>query len=123
MPKRKKDAQREDRIANEIVVDAYDSGEQAMGWYCYLQDNLTFPFTATCTAECSTSPLNDNDEVQVLAMADSDDCEHDMFVTIRWNRRKLAVPLAQLTPRSSAHARTKQAAADWHYWVEMGYEF
>ncbi|MBI3687632.1 MAG: hypothetical protein HY241_09940 [Actinobacteria bacterium] len=24
----------------EIVVDAYDSGERAMGWYYYLQDTI-----------------------------------------------------------------------------------
>ena len=30
----------------EIVVDAYDSEEQAMGWYSYLEDNLQFPFQA-----------------------------------------------------------------------------
>ncbi len=30
---------REDRIAFEIVVDAYDETERAMGWYYYLQDD------------------------------------------------------------------------------------
>lgn len=30
------DPEREQRIAMEIVVDAYDSQERAMGWYYYL---------------------------------------------------------------------------------------
>ena len=39
----------EDRIEMEIVVDAYDQSERAMGWYYYLQDNLTMPFKAECS--------------------------------------------------------------------------
>jgi hypothetical protein len=35
---------REQRIANEIIVDAYGPEEQAMGWYYYLQERLVFPF-------------------------------------------------------------------------------
>jgi hypothetical protein len=38
------DESREYRIEMEIVVDAYGEEERAMGWYCYLQDKLTFPF-------------------------------------------------------------------------------
>ena len=121
--KRKSDDAREHRIVMEIVVDAYDSHERAMGWYCYLEDRLRFPFTAACTAKRSTSPLHLNDEAEVLAMADADECSDEMFVTIRWNRRGLAVPLSQLTPSRSTDAQTKQAAEDWRYWVEMGYEF
>ena len=45
--KPKRDPDRERRITMEIVVDAYDTHERAMGWYYYLQDQLQFPFTAT----------------------------------------------------------------------------
>ncbi len=31
---------RERRIAMEIVVDAYDEQERALGWYYYLEDKL-----------------------------------------------------------------------------------
>ncbi len=37
---------REDRIRMQIVVDAYGPDERAMGWYCYLENTLTFPFVA-----------------------------------------------------------------------------
>lgn len=40
------DKEREDRIIMEIVVDAYDETERAMGWYYYLEDKLRFPFSA-----------------------------------------------------------------------------
>jgi hypothetical protein len=121
--KRTSDDERENRITMEIVVDAYGAEERAMGWYCYLENQIRFPFTATCTAERSISPLHMKDEVEVLDMADSDECSAEMFVTIRWNRRGLAVPLSQLTPSSSTDDQTKQAAADWRYWVKMGYQF
>ena len=44
MPKVKKDNVRENRIIDEIIVDAYDAEEQAMGWYYYLEETITFPF-------------------------------------------------------------------------------
>ena len=44
MAKSKKDPVREARIENEIVVDAYGPQEQAIGWYCYLESNLSTHF-------------------------------------------------------------------------------
>jgi len=40
MAKTKKNPTREDRIENEIVVDAYGAEERAMGWYYYLEDKI-----------------------------------------------------------------------------------
>jgi hypothetical protein len=42
MEKLERDEEREERIQMEVVVDAYDSEEQAMGWYYYLQDKIIF---------------------------------------------------------------------------------
>ena len=122
MVKPRCDRERERRIATEIVVDAYDTHERAMGWYYYLQEQLKVPFTATCTAKRAISPLRAKDEVQVVGMPSEDECEHEMFVTIRWEKDRLAVPLAQLRPISATHKRTKQGVEDWRYWVKMGYE-
>lgn len=121
--KPKKDPARERRIEMEIVADAYDAEEQAMAWYCYLQDSLRPPFTATCIAERAISPLRKGDDVEVAEMAPEEECRHEMFVSLRWERRLLAVPLSQLKPLDDTDAETKQAVADWHYWVEQGYEF
>ncbi len=38
MPKPKLNRARENRITDEIVVDAYNEEERAMGWYCYLEE-------------------------------------------------------------------------------------
>lgn len=123
MVKPKRDPERERRIMMEIVVDAKDTRERAMGWYYYLQDQLQFPFTATCTAKRAISPLRVKDEVEVIGMPGEDECEHEMFVTVRWEKDGLAVPLAQLKPIDVTDKQTRQAVEDWHYWVKMGYEF
>lgn len=120
----KRDAARKRRIREEIVVDAHDSDECAMGWYTYLQDTLQFPFTAHCCKERASSPLRPDDEIDVMDLADADDCQHEMLVTIRWDRKSgLAVPLSQLKPASDTDEATRTAVADWHYWVKQGYEF
>ncbi len=36
----------EHRINYEIIVDAYDDHEVAMGWYIHMNDNLEFPMQA-----------------------------------------------------------------------------
>lgn len=119
---RPEEEDREERIAMEIVVDAYGPEEQAMGWYYYLEETLTFPFIARCRARRAISPLQEGDEVDVIAMAPEAECEHEMFVLIRWEKEGLGVPLSQLV---IAHGdeQTRQAVEDWHYWVERGYQF
>jgi Calcium binding len=67
-----------------------------MGWYYSLEDRLHFPFVARCIAKRSISPLRVGDEVEVVGMAPEEECQHEMFVLIRWERRGLGVPLAQL---------------------------
>ncbi len=120
----KRSEEREQRLEMEIVVDAYGESERAMGWYCYLEEKLRFPFTATCIAKRAISPLRVGDEVEVIGMPGEDECSHDMFVSIRWDRKEgLAVPLSQLKPAGDTDERTREAIADWHYWVGMGYEF
>jgi Calcium binding len=124
LPKKpKRDEAREDRISMEIVVDAHDKEEQAMGWYYYLEDKLTFPFLTRCINERATSPLRVGDEVEVVGMAPEDECGQEMLVETPWERkRSLAVPLSQLKV-VHGDEKTPQAVEDWHYSVEMGYEF
>jgi hypothetical protein len=107
----------------EIVVDAYGAEERAMSWYYYLEDKLRFPFTATCIVKRAISPLRVKDKVSVIRMAAESVCAHDMFVTIRWEKQRLAVPLSQLKPVPASDSQTTRAVADWHYWLRMGYEF
>ena len=122
MPDVQKDLEREHRITMEIIVDAYGPEEQAMGWYYYLQDNISFPFRAICSVEMKKSPLRPGDKVKIQEMAPEDDCGHEMFVETNCRGRRLTVPLAQVQPHESTDGKTKEAVADWHYWIARGYE-
>lgn len=122
MGKLERDAVIEERISMEILVDAYGAEEQAMGWYYYLQDNMQFPFTAVCISKRRSSPVQEGATVEVVGMAPEDECSREMFVDIAWEDDVLAIPLIQLES-PDADDETQQAIADWHYWVNQGYEF
>ena len=113
---------REHRTEQEIAVHAYTSDERAIGWHCYLDDKLRFPFKARCIAVREMSPLKMGEEIEVLGMAPGDDCMKEMFVIVGFAGRKLGVPLAQIEP-IGADAATREAVEDWRYWLEMGYAF
>lgn len=120
MLQRGKDETREYRISMEIIVDAYDSEEQAMGWYYYLEENIKFPFPARCVRRMAKSPLEEGEEVMAEQMALEDECLHEMMVEIQWKERRFNVPLAQLRPLNK-DKKTWEAVADWHYWIDQGH--
>ncbi len=122
MPKPRKNRIREERIHNEIIVDAYGPGEQALGWYYYLENQIQFPFKARCIASKPVSPLRKGETAEVLRLAPEDSCTHDMLVLIRWHSRNVAVPLSHLSA-SAAGESTSEAIADWQYWLARGYCF
>ncbi|MGC2635791.1 MAG: calcium-binding protein [Acidobacteriaceae bacterium] len=122
MPTLKRDSVRENRIHDEIIVDANGPEEQAMNWYYYLEDKIHFPFRAKCTASRVTSPLRKGESVEVRRMAPEDACSGEMLVLIRWQDRNVAIPLSQLTAINPDQS-TRHAIDDWHYWVRQGYCF
>ena len=122
MAKRKRDPIREDRVENEVIVDAYGPEEQAMGWYYYLEDKIRFPLQAECIAAKAVSPLLKGETVEVRGMAPEEACASDMLVLIKWQGRTMAVPLSQLQA-IKANKTTNEAIADWHYWLAQGYLF
>jgi hypothetical protein len=104
------------------AFDAYGTSKQAMSWYYYLEDNLKFPFPATCVKKRAISPLKLKENVEVVGMPPEVECEREMFVTIVWESRQFSVPLDQLQCMR-CDKKTKQAIEDWHYWVTQGYQF
>ena len=118
----KENKEREERIEMEIVVDAYNEEERAMGWYYYLENRMRFPFTARSVAERGISPLKKGEVLEVVGMAPEEHCEKEMFVEIRWRDRTLGVPLSQLKG-IEVDDGTQQAMDDWCYWIDRGYEF
>lgn len=122
VPKLRRNRVREERIHNEIILDAYGPEEQALGWYYYLENQIQFPFTARCIASEVVSPLRKGETAEVLRLAPQDSCAHDMLMVIRWHSRNVAVPLTQLAAMD-ADESTTEAIADWHYWLAQGYCF
>ena len=107
MPNRKRPASipaRGHRIDHEIVVDAYTPEERAIGWHRFLDDNLRFPFKASCVAAREILPLKKVEEVEVLGMAPADDCMKEMFVIVGF-----AVPRARRATRSTRCADAGQS--------------
>jgi Calcium binding len=64
-------------------------------------------------AQRAISPLRPGDEVE--------ECDHEMFVMVRWNAYELAVPLSELQG-VDVDEKTQQAIEDWQYWMDQGYE-
>ena len=123
MPKSKIDRVREERITNEIVVDCYNESERFNGWFCYLEDKLEFPFRARCIVTNPLSPLKRGDEVEVIGLLDDGrPAPSEIFAQIRWQGRKMGVPLAQLEG-VDVGPEAAEALADWHYWCAQGYGF
>lgn len=113
---------REHRITEEVIVDAYDSVERAMGWYYYLEGKLRMPFAASCMATRQSSPLELGERVEVIGLASEDECMSEILVVVTRSKARLAVPLGQL----KCHSRddqTCQAVEDWQYWLARGYTY
>jgi len=91
-----------------------------MSWYYYLEGKITFPFRARCVTANAVSPLRKGETVEALHLAVEDACEHDLLVQIRWQGRKMAVPVLQLEATNPDES-TQEAIGDWHYWVAQGY--
>jgi calcium binding protein len=68
------------------------------------------------------SPLRKRETVEICGLAPERACSSDMLVQIRWQGRKMAVPLSQLAAIDPDES-TAEAISDWHYWVTRGYLF
>ena len=125
MTNREKDPIRENRIDDEIVVDAYDEEERAMGWDCHLQDQISFPFLATWSKKNKKTGAIAEKNVEVLDMASSEDCESNMYVEVAYvgeDDDTFAAKLSDITA-INPDPDTEEAIADWKYWVDMNYGF
>ncbi len=118
MANARRNKEREERINMEIIVDAYTPEEQDLAWYSYLSSALQFPFAARCTTFRLISPLEPGKKVEVLEMAPEEECNSEIFVVIRWQKRELGVPLMQLKCTDDDE-ETQQAIEDWRYWFNQ----
>ncbi len=119
MPTAPLDEDREQRISYEVIVDCYNDYEVTMGWYYYLQDRLDFPFKA----EWFTAGKSRSEIVQVVGMADEEECKTDMLVEIKYRDGDLedvfSAPLNEIEPLGD-HTKREEAIGDWRYWLDHG---
>ena len=113
------ETERDERIDNEVIVDAYGPEEQALGWFYYLERSMHFPVQARCSEERTISPLQVGETVRVVGLPDEYDCMCEMIVRVEWMDREFGVSLTQLAI-VDADSETEQAVADWHYWFGDG---
>lgn len=117
-----RDEAREQRIAG-LLGGAQDEYERISAWYGYLEEHVRFPFRATWMQRGTGSALRPLPEVEVIDLACVDDWEEGALVALGGAQDGLDVPLAQVTPKGCSDEPTRQAVADWHYWVQRGYHF
>lgn len=119
MTRNDRDEERDERINNEVIVDAYTADEQALGWCYYFEEKMHFPFQARCVAERTMSPLKKGEEVRVVGMTDEVVSLSELFVRVEWRDREFGVPLTQLE-LLDVDRDTREAVEDWYYWKGDG---
>ena len=122
MSKIKQNNIREERISMEVIVDAYNEEEVAMGWYYYLEDKINFPFKAQWINRNKPEGRN----VTVREMSPEYDFQSDIFVEVVYREGDFedvfSAKLSEIKPLK-IDSETEEAIEDWHYWVERGYHF
>ena len=87
----------------------------------YLEGRVTFPVPGeVCVTTKAVSPLRKGETTDVLRVATEDACDQNIILQIRWQGRKMAIPLSQLTDIDPDES-TDEAIRDSHYWVAQGY--
>jgi hypothetical protein len=113
------DEEQEERIHNEIIVDAYDDEEVQMGWYYYLQENLHFPFQAIYPIKQRSGGYKQQ-QVEVVELIPEEEFDQKILVGIAYEEDVFYVPLLDLQI-TEADEETRQAYGDWQYGKEHGY--
>ncbi|MFN8672101.1 MAG: calcium-binding protein [Candidatus Sericytochromatia bacterium] len=113
--KKVEEKNREEKIESEILADCYNSHDQLLAWYDYLQEYLAFPFEAT---------LKDGTKVNVIDMTPLYQCEEEkaMLVEIDRNGEITSESLFEVD-KAISDERTKEALKDWAFWVDAGNRF
>jgi Calcium binding len=112
--RRRSEPKREQRIADEILLDATTPQEQISAWYRYLKSRLSFPFVATYQ-DSGLGPLAGGAQIQVIGLARPELCVDSIYVRVMDGQQSIVLPLARLSARE-AQAEDADPLADWNYW-------
>lgn len=119
-----KDAEREERIRDEITVDAHGDSEVATSWYYYLEEKLDFPFEAMVYTHKKRNPPNSishsASKIRVLGLAPLQRCSVQqiwamaILLTGGWET-PIHILLTDLNSVEADETR-EEALSDWMYW-------
>ncbi|MEM6963361.1 MAG: calcium-binding protein [Bacteroidota bacterium] len=104
----------QERIENEIIVDAYGEEEVRVGWFTHMQDWLQFPFTAYTEIKKRDGNF-ELKEVEVLRMASDENFGKDIMMEVAFNEYIHLTPLMKLSD-IEAEEEPLEAIEDWQYW-------
>ncbi len=114
------DREREKRLDYEVFVDAYTKEEQALCWYYYLENKITFPFQARWGNEIVEVTDMDEDSEEAgsdLRQLDSARCKLNVLYREGDMEDIFPVLVTELEP-VNADEKTQEAIADLRYWKE-----
>ena len=66
------DDEMQEKIDDEIIVDAYDEYEQSMGWFYFFDETLENPFTATAQLK-KRDGTTESKQVKVVGLASKEE--------------------------------------------------
>lgn len=105
-------------IMLEIVVDAKDDDDVAMGWFYYMQDELEFPFEAEMEAK---NRRGEKSVIEIDVLGLSSDNENNnspeviLEVSEKGSERVMNVGISKLQ-NAKGDESTQNAVAVWKYW-------
>jgi hypothetical protein len=113
------DPDREDRILNEVIVDCYDEEEEETSWFYYLNDEVSYPFSAVVRLSKKGGQTEEK-TVEVVEM--DPEAENGgtlrMGITEPGQKRVQYIPLSDFVKADTTDDNL-QALNDWLYWHDF----
>jgi hypothetical protein len=113
---REHDKERDHRIHDEIIVDAYGDEEQAMSWYYYMEEKLVFPMKAKVKLRLRGGKTEEK-AVKIVEI----DPESETSLTLRFGMTEGKSDRVQyISPADIVRIQTTEenleVLNDWLYW-------
>jgi len=105
------------RIDYEIIVDCYDEIEINMGWFCFFEETLTFPFKATALLKkLDGSP--ENKEVKITGLASDEEGFTGQDFNLEMEIGEYLYPIAySKLSNIKGSDENLEAFQIWNFWI------
>jgi Calcium binding len=110
-----KDKERENRILDEVIVDANGDEERNIGWYYYFEEGLKFPINATIKLALCGGKLEEKKVKIVEVKPDNEDKPMQLGIVEGKSER-----VQYISPEAIVSVKTSdenlEILNDWLYW-------